>query len=135
MPNALTRVFSSHTEAMVRAADAARATRRSMRPGIRRVRASPAHAGRNRKFQYCTIGAAFILMVILSFLSYRLYVDTKAEAEERSNRRQLLLVEQAGDRIASFLEALTASLRYSAGFLRTIEPDHHRTNGGDDGAL
>ena len=78
----------------------------------------------NRKFQYCTIGATFILMVILSFLSYRLYVDTKAEAEERSNRRQLLLVEQAGDRIASFLEALTASLRYSAGFLRTIEPDH-----------
>ena len=78
----------------------------------------------NRKFQYCTIGAAFVLMVILSFLSYRLYADTKAETEERSNRRQLLLVEQAGDRIASFLEALTASLRYSAGFLRTIEPDH-----------
>ena len=78
----------------------------------------------NRKFQYCTISATFILIVILSFLSYRLYVDTKAETEERSNRRQLLLVEQSGDRIASFLEALTASLRYSAGFLRTIEPDH-----------
>ncbi len=78
----------------------------------------------NRKFQYCTIGATFVLIVILSFLSYRIYVDTKIEIEERSNRRQLLLVEQAGDRIASFLEALTASLRYSAGFLRTIEPDH-----------
>ena len=78
----------------------------------------------NRKFQYCTISATFVLIVILSFLSYRLYVDTKAETEERSNRRQLLLVEQSGDRIASFLEALTASLRYSAGFLRTIEPDH-----------
>ena len=78
----------------------------------------------NQKFQYCTIGATFILIVLLSFLSYRLYADTKAETEERSNRRQLLLVEQAGDRIASFLEALTASLRYSAGFLRTIEPDH-----------
>lgn len=78
----------------------------------------------NRKFQYCTIGATFVLIVLLSFLSYRLYVDTKTEAEERSNRRQLLLVEQAGDRIASFLEALTASLRYSAGFLRTIEPAH-----------
>ncbi|MCE2454107.1 MAG: hypothetical protein J4F48_15135 [Nitrospinae bacterium] len=78
----------------------------------------------NQKFQYCTIGATFVLIVILSFLSYRIYVDTKVEIEERSNRRQLLLVEQAGDRIASFLEALTASLRYSAGFLRTIEPDH-----------
>ena len=78
----------------------------------------------NQKFQYCTIGATFILIVLLSFLSYRIYADTKAETEERSNRRQLLLVEQAGDRIASFLEALTASLRYSAGFLRTIEPDH-----------
>ncbi|MDE0331390.1 MAG: ATP-binding protein [Nitrospinae bacterium] len=78
----------------------------------------------NQKFQYCTIGATFVLIVILSFLSYRIYADTKAETEERSNRRQLLLVEQAGDRVASFLEALTASLRYSAGFLRTIEPDH-----------
>ena len=78
----------------------------------------------NQRFQYCTIGATFVLIVLLSFLSYRLYADTKAETEERSNRRQLLLVEQAGDRIASFLEALTASLRYSAGFLRTIEPDH-----------
>ena len=78
----------------------------------------------NRKFQYCTISATFVLIVLLSFLSYRLYADTKAETEERSNRRQLLLVEQAGDRIASFLEALTATLRYSAGFLRTIEPDH-----------
>ncbi len=78
----------------------------------------------NQKFQYCTIGATFVLIVILSFLSYRIYVDTKVEIEERSNRRQLLLVEQAGDRIASFLEALTATLRYSAGFLRTIEPDH-----------
>ena len=78
----------------------------------------------NQKFQYCTIGATFILIVLLSFLSYRIYADTKVEIEERSNRRQLLLVEQAGDRIASFLEALTASLRYSAGFLRTIEPDH-----------
>ena len=78
----------------------------------------------NRKFQYCTIGATFVLIVVLSFLSYRIYVDTKVEIEERSNRRQLLLVEQAGDRIASFLEALTATLRYSAGFLRTIEPDH-----------
>ena len=78
----------------------------------------------NRKFQYCTISATFVLIVILSFFSYRIYVDTKVETEERSNRRQLLLVEQAGDRIASFLEALTASLRYSAGFLRTIEPDH-----------
>lgn len=78
----------------------------------------------NRKFQYCTIGATCVLLAILSFISYRVYVDTKVEIEERSNRRQLLLVEQAGDRVASFLEALTASLRYSAGFLRTIEPDH-----------
>ena len=78
----------------------------------------------NRKFQYCTVGATLVLLLILSFISYRLYVDTKAETEERSNRGQLLLVEQAGDRIASFLDALTASLRYSAGFLRTIEPDH-----------
>lgn len=78
----------------------------------------------NRRFQYHTIAWTFVLLGVLTFLSYRLYADAKAEIEERFNRQQLLLVEQAGDRIASFLEALTASLRYSAGFLRTIEPDH-----------
>ena len=78
----------------------------------------------NRKFQYHTIAWTFVLIGILIFLSNRHYVDAKAEIAERFNRQQLLLVEQAGDRIASFLEALTASLRYSAGFLRTIEPHH-----------
>ena len=78
----------------------------------------------NKKFQYHTIVWTIVLIMILSFLSYRIYVDTKVEMEEMSNRRQLLLVEQAGDQIASFLEALTASLHYSAGFLRTIDPDH-----------
>ena len=77
-----------------------------------------------RKFQYCTIACTVVLLCSLSFLSYRIYADAKAETEERFNRRQLLLAEQAGEGIASFLEVLTASLRYSAGFLRTIEPDH-----------
>ena len=123
MPNAWTRAFrvirrrwfGRRTPPLSGSADE---TGDSARSRIARSRRA------NQKFQYCTIGATFVLIVILSFLSYRLYADTKAETEERSNRRQLLLVEQAGDRIASFLEALTASLRYSARFLRTIEPDH-----------
>ena len=78
----------------------------------------------NRNFQYHTIVWTFVLLCVLIFLSYRIYTDARAEIEERFNRQQQLLAEQAGDRIASFLEALTASLRYGAGFLRTIEPDH-----------
>lgn len=78
----------------------------------------------NRKFQYCTIGCTVVLMGALGFLCYRLYVDARADIEQSFNRQQLRLAEHAGDRIASFLKDLTASLRYSARFLNTIQADH-----------
>jgi len=46
------------------------------------------------------------------------------DIEEQFNRQQLLLAEQASGRIASFLDELTASLHYSARFLRTVGHDH-----------
>ncbi len=78
----------------------------------------------NRKFQYCTIGCTVVLIGVLGFLCYRIYIDARADIEQSFNRQQLRLVRQAGDRIASFLNDLTASLRYSARFLNTIQADH-----------
>ncbi len=78
----------------------------------------------SRRFEYLTIACMGVLIVVLCMISYRIHVSAKAEIEQKFNRQQLVLAKQAGDRISSFLDALSASLRYSAGFLRTIEPDH-----------
>ncbi|MEE9274774.1 MAG: ATP-binding protein [bacterium] len=78
----------------------------------------------NRRFRYLTLTWTALTLALLLGLSYKVYIDAKKDIEERFNRQQLLLAEQASGRIASFLGGLTASLRYSAVFLRTIGPNH-----------
>lgn len=79
---------------------------------------------RSRRLQYQVIAGTAVVLGVLILFSVKLYLDARQDIEEQFNRQQLLIAEQAGGRIASFLEELRASLRYSARFLRTVGPDH-----------
>jgi PAS domain S-box-containing protein len=78
----------------------------------------------NRRFLYFVVmGVALVLLVLIT-ISLKVYSGATRDIEYQFNRQQLLIADQAGGRMASFLDELSASLRYSARFLRTVEPDH-----------
>ena len=77
-----------------------------------------------RRLQYHVIGGTALLLGVLVLFSIKLYTDARLDIEDQFNRQQLLIAEQAGGRIAFFLSELTASLGYSARFLRTVGRDH-----------
>jgi PAS domain S-box-containing protein len=79
---------------------------------------------RNRRFKYLVVaGAAGVLGVILA-ISLKIYAEARWDIEEQFNRQQLLIADQVSGRITSFLDELNAGLRYSAQFLRTVDPGH-----------
>lgn len=65
-----------------------------------------------------------VVLAILLGLSYKVYTDAKKDIEQSFNQQQLFLADQAASRISSFLDEITASLRYSASFLRTVGVGH-----------
>ncbi len=78
----------------------------------------------NRRFQYMVIAGAAAVLIGLLLISLRIHSEARSDIEEQFNRQQLLIADQASGRIASFLDELSASLRYSARFLRTVPPEH-----------
>lgn len=78
----------------------------------------------NRRFQYSVIMGVAAVLIVLITISLKVHSGATRDIEYQFNRQQLLIADQAGGRIASFLDELSASLRYSARFLRTVDPDH-----------
>jgi PAS domain S-box-containing protein len=78
----------------------------------------------NRRFQYQVLAITAIVLAVLLLFSRKVYTDARSDIEEQFNRQQLLIADQASSKIASFLDELNASLRYSARFLRTVPPGH-----------
>ncbi|MDA1000804.1 MAG: ATP-binding protein [bacterium] len=78
----------------------------------------------SRRFRNLIVLWTGVVLAILLALSYKVYTDAKKDIEESFNRQQLSLADQAAGRIASFLDEITASLRYSASFLRTVGVGH-----------
>ncbi|MEE9240939.1 MAG: histidine kinase dimerization/phospho-acceptor domain-containing protein, partial [bacterium] len=78
----------------------------------------------NRRFQYQVLAITVAVLAILLLFSHKVYTDARSDIEEQFNRQQLLIADQASSKIASFLDELNASLRYSARFLRTVGPGH-----------
>lgn len=78
----------------------------------------------NRRFQYFVVMGVAAVFIVLITISLKIHSSATRDIEYQFNRQQLLIADQAGGRIASFLDELSASLRYSAHFLRTVGPDH-----------
>ncbi len=78
----------------------------------------------NRRFQYQVLAITAAVLAVLLLFSRKVYTDARTDIEEQFNRQQLLIADQASSKIASFLDELIASLRYSARFLRTVGPGH-----------
>ncbi|MBT3350888.1 MAG: PAS domain S-box protein [Nitrospinaceae bacterium] len=78
----------------------------------------------NRRFQYFVVLGVTAVLIVLITISLKIHSGATRDIEYQFNRQQLLIADQASGRIASFLDELSASLRYSARFLRTVGPDH-----------
>ncbi|HJP13814.1 MAG TPA: ATP-binding protein [Nitrospinota bacterium] len=78
----------------------------------------------NRRYRYVVISGAAAVLLILLGISLKIHSGARGDIEIQFNRQQLLIADQASGRIVSFLGELTASLRFSARFLRTVGPGH-----------